>query len=213
MFEWLFGNRSANVGTPASESSDVDSLLKHATAQKRCGDLVGAIRTLQLAYRKIASGPITYSVDTFLRLPLYLQEAGRNDEAWSEFNRLIVEGHPNQLIDSGVQAMENSKVYDKMRLFLQREGNYVEAIVFGALSMLAVTRGLYLQKRQGELAKFVSRKRIEAKLEPLLKKDGRGSLSGALVKIMLEEVGDPSQLDLNRAAKRMRELLVNAASN
>jgi hypothetical protein len=207
MFSWLFGNRSSNVGTRTTAPSYTHSLLKQATAQKRGGDVVAAIRTLRLAYEQIKKGLLTYSVDTFLRLPLYLQEAGRNDEAWSEFNKLIIEGYPNQLNDLGVRAMEHSKVYDKMRLFLQREGKNVEAIVFGVLSMLATVKGLHSQKRKGELTKLVSRKNIEATLEPLVKEGKKMAHSEQIVEFILHEAKDPAHLDMTRAAKRTRELM------
>ncbi|MEO8165929.1 MAG: hypothetical protein ABI619_11100 [Betaproteobacteria bacterium] len=212
MLDWLFGSRGAEVGNRASTSTDSDSLLKQATVQKRGGDIEAAIRTLRLAYKQIARGITTYSVGTFLRLPLYLQEAGRNDEAWAEFNRLIIEGYPNQLRDFSVQTMEHSKIYDKMRLFLHREGKNDEAIVFGVLSMLAWARGLHLQKRKGELAKLVSRNCIEATLKPLLKKAKKTARSDELVVLIVHEVRDHSHLDLSGAAKRIRELIGKTAS-
>ncbi len=41
-----------------------------------------------------------------------LQKAGRNDEAWSEFNRLITTGYPGQ-IGGLVLPMDHSQIYDK----------------------------------------------------------------------------------------------------
>jgi hypothetical protein len=205
--EWFVATQTANVESRKKGELDSEFLLKQATAQKRGGDIDAAIRTLRLAYGAIEKGPMTYSVDVFLRLPLYLQETGRSDEAWAEFNKLIVEGHPSQLNDLSLRSMGHSKIYDKMRLFLQREGKSDRAIVFGVLSMLACAKGLYLQSRRRELAEFVSRKHIEATLEPLLKKAKRTALSEQLVEFMLQEVSDPSHLDLSGAAKWMRELM------
>jgi hypothetical protein len=186
--------------------SDPGVLLKQATTLKRQGDVDAAIQTLRQAYGLIAQGSIGYGVDTFLRLPLYLGEAGRNDEAWGEFNRLLVEGYPNQLRDYGVLSMEHSKIYDKMRLFLQREGKNTKAIVFGCLSMLAWAKGLKLQKRKRELAQFVSRENIEATLEPLLKKARLTSYSKEFADLMIDEVRKPSRIDLASAATRTGEL-------
>lgn len=207
MFKRLFRSQKANIKSRSTASSDPGVLLKQATKQKREGDINASIQTLHLAYGQIARGETIYTIDTFLRLPLYLQAAGRNDEAWSEFNRLLVEGYPNQLLDQGVQLMEYSKIYDKMRLFLQREGKSAKAIVFGILSMLAWARGLRLQKRREEFAQYVSRDSIKKTLEPFLKKAKMAEHLEQFLELMRNVVSKPSQIDLGDAAKRTGELI------
>src|SRR5258708_2090283 len=96
-------------------------LLKQATRERDEGNLDAAVETLRRAYGEIAQSYVAYSVDTFLRLPLYLQKAGRNDEAWREFNLLLTRGFPNQIQNLELLPMEHSQIFDKMRLFLQRE--------------------------------------------------------------------------------------------
>lgn len=116
---------------------DPDILLKKATSKKKEGDFDNAIKLLKLAYKEISKGPMVYPVDTFLRLPLYLQAAKRNDEAWREFNFLLTKGYPNQMSDLEFIPMDHSIIYDKMRLFLQREGKPELAIKFGIFSFLS----------------------------------------------------------------------------
>jgi hypothetical protein len=213
MFRNLFGKYSADSNNLSAKFSDADRLLKQATEQKRHGEIDAAIQSLKLAYQQIEQGSIVYGVDTFLRLPLYLQAAGRNDEAWSEFNRLISKGYPNQLKNFGVQAMEHSKIYDKMRLFLQRENKNDRAIQFGVLSELSWIRGLYLQNRTSELEQAVSENAIHKKIKPLLKKAKRLELIDRLVRVILEEVHNPANNDLIRAAKRVGELIFEFRSS
>ena len=67
---------------------DPDRLLKEATEKKKSGDMDGAIECLRKAYKEIAKTSVNYTVKAYLRLPLYLQYAKRNDEAWSEFHKL-----------------------------------------------------------------------------------------------------------------------------
>jgi tetratricopeptide (TPR) repeat protein len=100
---------------------DPGQLLKQATARKQAGDLDRAVELLREAYKQIEQGNIGYPVDTFLRLPLYLQQAGRTDEAWQEFNLLLKRAQANEISSPEVAPMECSTIYDKMRLFLQRE--------------------------------------------------------------------------------------------
>jgi hypothetical protein len=211
MFRNLFGKRFANSGPLPAKLSDADQLLKQATEQKRHGDIRAAIQSLRQAYQQIEQGNIVYGVDPFLRLPLYLQAAGRNDEAWSEFNRLISKGYPNQLKNFEVQTMEHSKIYDKMRLFLQRENKSDKAVQFGVLSELSWIRGLYLQNRASELQHSVSEQTIRKTLEPLLKKARRPELTNRLVRVVLDEVQNPASIDLGRAARRVGELIIEVS--
>jgi len=189
------------------EPSDSDLLLKQATAFKRAGDINSAIGALRQAYAIIAKGHILYGVDPFLRLPLYLQEDGRNDEAWMEFNKLILEGYPNQLPNAGVRAMEHSKIYDKMRLFLNREGRNEESIIYGVLSILACARGLNLQKRCDEFDSITTRESVEVALKPLLKKSRMISQLEQFVEFVCRELAIPSKIDLKGAGKRTRALI------
>jgi hypothetical protein len=147
-----------------------DLLLKEATKLKKDGDIEGAIRTLRLAYKEIEKGDAGYSIRTYLRLPLYLQKANRNDEAWHEYNRLITSGYPNQSKNPEIIPMDQSLIYDKMRLFLQKEGKNNIAITYGILSYISWCLGLYHQGRIQELNIQKSREHIEQEVKPLLKK-------------------------------------------
>ncbi|MGM0583014.1 MAG: hypothetical protein ACQETL_20220 [Bacteroidota bacterium] len=115
MFKKLFGFGKSE---PQYDPKD---LLKKATSKKKKGELDEAVSLLRRAYQKIAAGNTNHGINTFLRLPNYLQKAGNPEEAWNEYNKLLNNGYPNQLNDFSVITMEHSKIYDKMRLFLQRE--------------------------------------------------------------------------------------------
>ncbi|MBW2673819.1 MAG: hypothetical protein JRD89_10465 [Deltaproteobacteria bacterium] len=186
--------------------------LKLATSQKREGNLDQAIESLRAAYAEIAKGQTTYTVDTYLRLPLYLQAAGRNDEAWSEFNRLLNDGYPNQLSDFSVQTMEHSEIYNKMRLFLQREGKNDKAVVIGVLSSLARARGLHLQRRKKEYSQFISNSEFESTLTPLLKKAHKMQCMPQMVEIMKQAASNPSDMNFADVSKRIGEILEQSSS-
>lgn len=148
---------------------DPSRWLKKATAHHDAGRFDRAVKCLRKAYRATSKGETSYPVETFLRLPLYLQKAGRFDEAWSEFHKLITDGYPNQLNDEGVRMMERAVVFDKMRLALQRQGNVHEAVAYGVCSRVAEVAGLCLQCRASEVARLVSDESISAlasKLQP-----------------------------------------------
>ena len=174
---------------------DAGILLKKATEQKSVGDIDNAILTLKLAYKEISKTSIIYPVETFLRLPLYLQAAKRNEESWSEFHKLLDCGYPNQIKDGSVTKAEESIIYRKMRLFLQREKRYDEAILYGILSYLKMTVALKLQRRSSELKCYQDKKEIQEFIRQLLKKTNKESHEQELIDIIFNEAHSPDKID------------------
>ena len=121
------------------EEERARELLKEATALFN-DDPDSAIARLREAYTQIAHTDVDYTVATFLRLPMYLQKASRRDEAWREFNRLLTDGYPNMPEGDTNWCYMESAVYDKMRLFLQREKRLVESVRYGVLSLISNIR-------------------------------------------------------------------------
>src|ERR1700730_17240440 len=101
---------------------DSGSLLRAATAKKDAGDLEGAIKLLERFWSEepfVSSG---YPAASYLKLPMYLQKAGRRDDAWRAMNLLMTSYiYPTANQNNQVLPMTRSEIYDKMRLFWQRE--------------------------------------------------------------------------------------------
>ena len=155
----------------------VKKLLRQAAAEKKSGDIENAITTLHEAYKEISRTSVNCTIDPFLKLPLYLQQASHSNEAWREFNRLLVEGYPNQLRSPGLMSMDHAIIYDKMRLFLQREQCCQEAVKYGIFSHLLWGIGLHRQGRKQELRSHLSRHALKTMLQELLKKAKKDDLS------------------------------------
>jgi hypothetical protein len=149
---------------------DPDKLLKAATKARESGDLVKAISTLRDAYKAIAKTDVSYPVETFIRLPLYLQEAGDGASAWREFNELVQGKYHRSPSDKDLVPMEQSTVYDKMRLFLQREGQPALATAYGIACHFSWGLGLHKQKRVEELERYLSQEVVRETVTKLLKK-------------------------------------------
>ncbi len=88
------------------------NLLKEATALKREKKFVEACEKLREAYG--ADGAENLMIEDRLRLPMYLQLAGKNDEGWDELNRLNI-----QYVDQFSQP----RIANQIRVFLQKESN------------------------------------------------------------------------------------------
>lgn len=193
--------------TEQSFDDNIGTLLKKATELKKNGNIDSAIETLKLAYSEIKKTNTTYSINTFLRLPLYLQEAKKNDQAWKEFNNLLSQGYPNYDRDQEVWPAEEGIIYDKMRLFLQREGKHNLAISFGIFSHLKWTIAVYRQKRNEELKSYQNKNEISEMLKPLLKKAMKDNLSNELVELVSNETANPSKINIAEVTKKIAELI------
>jgi hypothetical protein len=97
-------------------NGDARTLLKEATALKRAKRYDEAVAMLRRAYQAPTEYPMM--IEERLRLPMYLQLAGRNDEGWDELNRLNV-GYVDQF--------SQPIIANQMRVFLQKENNETAA--------------------------------------------------------------------------------------
>ena len=188
---------------------DPAKYLREATSKKKAGDMDSAIKSLREAYKIISKTSINYTIDTYLRLPLYLQQAGKNDEAWSEFNRLLAEGYPNQMKIRELIPMDQSAIYDKMRLFLQREKKPRESVKFGVFSHLSWALGLHYQERKKELREHISKASIESMLEGLLKKAKKHEITKELVKVVMSEIKDFPDINLSSIGKQIDQAVLH----
>ena len=175
-----------------------EKLLKDATAAKKSGNIDKAISLLRKAYKAIAKSDMNYGAKIFLRLPLYLQDAKKTKEAWNEFERLLTKGYPNQEPKKYPELvpMDNSEIYDKMRLFLQREGRNDEAVKYGIFSYLSWSSGLYLQSRRDEFKDFIAAETIENMVTKLLKKAKKVNLSDEISNLVKHQIKNIPKIDL-----------------
>jgi hypothetical protein len=134
-------------------------------------------------------------------------QAGRSDEAWREFNLLLTIGFPNQLWQPEFLPMERCEVYDKMRLFLQREKKFDLAVRFRIWSCISWAVGLHRQKRNAELKYYISRGNIEANVITLLKKAKKLDLKNELVDIVIGETKQLPNVDFAALGRRIDTII------
>lgn len=173
------------------EVSNIDltanNFLK-AASNNKYNDINKSIDLLKKSYEEIAKTKIAYPIDTYLRLPMYLQAANRQEEALIEFNNLLVNGYPNQLKLKEIIPFEHSKIYDKMRLFFQREKQNEKAISYGLYSIILDCQGLYLQKRVEGLENIKNIDFLKARITPLLKKAKKLEKIDLIANFLLDEI-------------------------
>jgi hypothetical protein len=110
--------------------------LRAATAAYGSSDYETGIARLREAYAMAAKAGIGCEAPECLRLPKYLQKAGRSAEAWAELQSLLSPDHPILRYGRYVLPVNRWRIYDKMRLFLQREGKPALAACYAILSYL-----------------------------------------------------------------------------
>lgn len=126
---------------PSANSLAISDLNKQATQLKKT-DIDQAIVCLRKA-NALLGGDTIYPIATWLRLPLFLQQAGYFDEAMQEFETLLAEARARRTkecshctlnsIEAGINA-DYAHIYDKMRLACKRQKLKAEEGEYAALS-------------------------------------------------------------------------------
>jgi hypothetical protein len=198
---------------PPAKHTQVDEWLKEASNRKDAGDFEGAIKLLQLAYDHIKKENALYPIDTFVRLPLYFQQAGRAKEAWQEFNKLLFGGYPNQPKDMIRVPLDRAHILDKMRLFLDRDGKTAIGAVYDVLSQVCEAISLHRdEKRRREVRPRFSKTVCNALLGELKQYPGHLGNLQEVRSIIIEELGLYPELDFERLGSRIDVVFANKAT-
>ncbi len=109
----FFSNSKENLSLSGSQNSDLArNLLKEATVLKKEKKYIRACEKLREAYS--ANGSENLMIEERLRLPMYLQLAGKNDEGWDELNRLL---------KKYTDPYSPPIISHQMKVFLKKENN------------------------------------------------------------------------------------------
>lgn len=115
-------------------------LMKQATAHKRAGNWEEALRCAGEAHAIAMASPAGgFAAEAWTKYPLYLQQAGRYDEAMRIFHQVLEAAdsilaremsHQPAFIQRGYASNLRSVVFDKMRVAAERERRNDEADAF-----------------------------------------------------------------------------------
>jgi len=118
MFNFLKGIFSSNKGSRV-EINPAREMLKKATVLKKEKKYDEACNKLKQAF--LSEGASDLLAKERMRLPMYLQLAKKNDEGWKILNEINVEY---------TDVFSQAEIANQMRVFLQKEKNYIQAILF-----------------------------------------------------------------------------------
>lgn len=162
------------------------SLFKEATQLKKSGNWDDAIQTLRQAYETARGEGVSFGADTYLKLPKYLYEAGRSDEAWSEYNRMLYEGVDGRGLDSDFSDTTLSQIYGAMAGQLKKGKKFHESVIYQAVAALSWEKSMLQQNRKSEL----NIDSLEKSIEQTLKKN-KAKYSDEFLLIVREALSRP----------------------
>lgn len=167
---FIFASEKSGGGGTRTSTSTIKNprqKLKRATELKREGQLDDACNYLDNLIRRWENDPPTEPAagvpedypewKVYWKLASYLQEGGRPEEGRAVLGRLMALDYPaiqarvdyynsqsaNETEPEQSISQELAQVYDKARLFTDREGNPEAAIRFGVLSHAADAKSLW----------------------------------------------------------------------
>lgn len=127
------GNRikiTAQVFAKSRRDSRISVLHRDATKLKDLGEWDKAIDALQEAQELMRKSDELHTMESWLRLPIFLQQGGRFDEAMQEFNRLLGEvdsrtaqeySHHPEFMQHGATHHRRAAIYNKMKVACRRQ--------------------------------------------------------------------------------------------
>jgi hypothetical protein len=187
--------------------SKAEDLLEQAAARREAGELDTAVKLLRQAYDCLRQENRAFPVDTYLLLPLYLQQAGQIQEGWDYLHHLLFRGYPNQTHDRTLIAQDRAKVLDRMRQYLEADNHHKTAAVFEGFSMVFKGIALYRDNRARELKVWFSRENCTEFLHTFKRYEGNLGRLQELHAILIEEIGQYPELDFERLGERVESAL------
>lgn len=103
--------------------------------------------------------------------------------------------------------MDNSAIYDKMRLFLQRENRMSESVKMGVLSYISWGIGLYYQKREQELKEYMSEPSIVTMIEGLLIRANIIDCKLELINLVIQEISKLPTINMAGVGKEVDKIV------
>jgi hypothetical protein len=180
-------------------------LSREATILKKSGNWLGAVHAAKRASEILSEAGISQSIEGHMRVALLLHEGGELEAAWCEFNRLIQE-LANQ-VPPEIWPMFLSAIYDKMRLCLQREKRFREAVPLAVMSFCYDCKGLFLQSRTDELLRVRTHGFFDQRTRTHFKKAGVLDKLANAYQLVERELAELPRLQISALSERIAKLI------
>lgn len=134
---------NAQVFVKSRRNSIISVLHREATQFKYDEKWDKAIASLQKAQELMRESDENHTIESWLRLPIFLQQGGRFDEAMLEFSRILDElnertakeySHHPKFMQIGATHHQRAAIYNKMKVACKRQKLPEEAAKYEKLN-------------------------------------------------------------------------------
>ncbi len=179
------------------ENSEVQKLYLSATLKKKSGNILGAINDLEKA--EILQGKAS------LKLASYLQIAGRGNDAWKKYNQILQE--TMRMVDDNEQLTYLSAIYDKMMLFLEKEGKFQQAVISGIFAHIMLSLSLYRHKQYEAFREYISDSSLHFLVDYLLINSKYEKYGEEIISVIKESLKCLPKINLHNLGEKINKLL------
>ena len=160
IFNFFKNNEEEDNDKSYEEYDRLKEKLKEATKKKKEDKLDEAIEILKETFLEDKKNELPMS--DRLRLPMYLQQANRNEEGWLELSRLL---------STRSIGFDRCEILKKMALFRKREKSYDDALAYGLQSYIEfIGAEKKFNNRQEVINNLSKDSKIKSEIQLLIKK-------------------------------------------
>jgi hypothetical protein len=198
---------------PVFQTPTPQDLLRMARLAEQQRQPKRAIELLRDAYARIERSGDIYNAEVFTRLACVLQSVGRSAEGWQHLRELISQGCPgrNRYCHPATRWLDQAVIYDKMRLFQHRAGQYDGAVLSGVWFYYCRYQACVAQPKLAKTGSLTATRTIESLLKPLLRKAGKEQLLYTIVAEMKSAIREPQLANWVFLQRRVRGYLAAVA--
>jgi hypothetical protein len=139
------------------------------------------------------------NITEILKIPMYLQKAKRYEEAWAVYNRLLEERFQDNVDYLGI-----SKIYDKMRVQLQNEKRFRDAMIMGFYSYMWDAAELKKTGNMAQYEKYTMKVELIKLSESLLKKLKQEDLKDKVADIISKYIIFLPEIDKDKFEEELK---------
>jgi outer membrane biosynthesis protein TonB len=201
----------------AADDRRAGKLIKEAASLQAKKDFDAAIALLREAYDLMERAATISPIDNYLKLPQYLEKAGRFGEAATEYEALLA-GAPARVAREhdelegekakGFVAMERRAIYKAMQPAYRKADRLEEAILFGLLEHASWCAGLQYKKRGQELRSARSMKAWKEVTDSVFGRSSLADRKEAALAACIEFAKECDEKALAALEKALRDLIL-----
>lgn len=183
------------VRGPSDKEKQISELHKKATAAAGDKDFDKAVTYLEEACKLMPEVSVEHGIELYLRLPNYLQQSGRMEEARAEFEKLLA---------TWQRPYDQAAIHNQMRIAYQREKQQEIAVLHGVQHILWQCIGSAERDRMP--MEMQTAEHWAPKIDKLLKRARRQDLLDPMLERLMPFFAEPRAIAVESTTLSVRGL-------